>query len=690
MMRGLAVNKQQQRGAVALLTALVVLIALSLLTLVGAKVALTQHREANNIAASNAAAAAANAGLQAAEAYLIEHKAQMGSDATNGWLNKDTSLHWEDCASDDTDPPCGNGTDNLYGDKWQYYGPVPSLPTLSGGYNYKAWYLSSMLGEAGQTALNNSCQALELLDQGNSFKIPLLGTVGGLVSEVVETVNNVASNLTGLLNPVLGNLIGKSGVLPQNIGIPPDLCLPINFDSIPAVPPPSRINPTIQVVAISSVNSGPNTAFVQATMQPTSIFNNAPIAAIMSSYDARLLGDVRVWGNPRPPTTDPDFSTINLNHLNPLGLPIGGILRGVIDPLNGPLSGLLGPLVDPILHDALGTNLSNVLELHANVTFPLSIWAGGAVTLAPPVCNPNAVSCDFDPKQKAQEHGFLGNVLSGIGSLFTDPLHFLQNLLGGLLGGVTNVNVLLQSARTCLPEWGGSASNDVCTPLSETVTTLNGTFVQCGLFHLCVKNHWKDGGLAGTSVNLKLPDVQDGTVTLQNVVTGLLNPTGTSPQFPNDLFDYTFRINSSQIKSEHLTNCGDISSGLNWITDDCSLDGTIGSPSTPVIIITTGEITLDPGTRVNGVIYMRNGGTVSGSQDPDDSRATIFGALLADKKGASTDTRCNNDGANTEMSLSLCGQINVVYDQDTIRKAGFLAGSMAPVPGSWNDAWSGP
>src|SRR5699024_8500356 len=90
--------------------------ALSVLSVIGARVALVKQRTATNNAEATAAAAAADAGLQAAEAYLVAHKGQVASDTDNGWLNTNNAIHWKKCSNSDIKPPCGDGTNNIYGD----------------------------------------------------------------------------------------------------------------------------------------------------------------------------------------------------------------------------------------------------------------------------------------------------------------------------------------------------------------------------------------------------------------------------------------------------------------------------------------------------------------------------------------------------------------------------------------------
>lgn len=724
------INKQHQCGAVTLITALVVLVMLSLLALVGSRVGLVQQRVTTNNAEAVKANTVARSGLQAAMTYLVANRSELTSTTKGGWKNysgpnNGTSPNWQKCTATDTQRPCGNGETNVYGPKWQYFAvpssDLPSLPSNS-NYDYEAWYLSKLIDKTpAPTSVSGKCTTL--LPSGSG----LFGLLGDVTDGVLGAVNGVLGGLTHILNPLLEPLTGGNGLLPA-IGIPPDLCLPINIEEVPPVPPPSEVNPTIHVLvqAKSNFASG-GSAVAQIALQPTSALQHLPIAAIMASNDVMLIGDVRVWGNPRPPTKTPDFSTINLDALQPLGLPLGDVLKGITAPVGDILDTALGPLLNPITQGLLGTNVSNILDLHLNVTFPLSVWAGGGVALLPKTPNPSQggstqpckwwqVFCHLDNAIHSVFDGLTDLIkslgLDGLGNLFDNVnnlLNWLEDSVTGLTGGLNatlnslvgagnagsiKLGLVLQSARTCLPPWPGQSSSDKCTPLSQSATVLPGKATRSCSNGSCT-NSWKK--IKDTlTANVKLPDIQgDGsssgisTGQLLSTVTDLLKGCSGSncgPQFPDGesgqptLLKYVFgtndvnKIEAASNTSSDCSNFNESTSGLHWISGGCDLDVTVGSPDAPAIIITHGDVTLDAGITVNGIIYMVGGGNVDvDKSDPTSSdRVTIRGALLAD----------GSDG-----TLHILGPVSIVYDQSIIRKAGFILGGFTTIPGSWKD-WS--
>lgn len=649
-----ALRRHRQRGAISLITALIFLVALSLITVAGSRVAMVQHRIAANNARADTAFSAANAGLQAAQMYLVANRSMMASGNTGGWIaGSGSALVWTHCSAGSTTPPCGDGSRNLYGSDWQFYGPIPNLPALPGEYQYQAWYLSNTLDSDPAYTPFTGCLNLSLAST--------LPVVGPLTGAAVSAVNGVL----GSMSTVLQGLLGVA--LPLGLGN--NLCLPVNFSQLPAVAPPSRINPGIEVVAQASSASDATGAVARTrvTLQRISIFNHQPVAGIMAKGTVDLTGDIRIWGNPRPPTVPPnDFSLLNLNDV--AGLNVTSLLG--ID--------LNDQLID--LKPLLNLTGAQILALDANVTFPLSIWSAGAVTLHPEPAQVNG--------------GTLGGLLNGLG-------------LGGLLGGLTGKLVpnpnILNGARTCLPQWAG-ATDSPCTPLSQSVQILQGSIApatttggQCIDWYLSVlgiklgcKTYapvitTPQNPPSDTSLQLKLPDIQDPQ-NLVSSVTGLLGSGGV-PAFPGDLLDYSFGTPAAQTDTlkAAATVLGDCSSldanaaGLYWVTGNCTLSGNIGTSegpgvdANPVVIIAGGSVSLAAGSTLNGVLYLYGGGTRTVTGPTAAPRATIRGALLAD--------------GNLSMSGTL---LNVVYDQADIRAAGFLAGSFAPLAGSWSDQWSAP
>lgn len=627
------VSLRLQRGAVSLITALAILVALSLVTMVGARIAMVGTRVSANNVRSGAALAAADAGMQAALSYVVANKNLVTSTTAGGWMSSGGSvMKWANCTTSNTAPPCGDGRQNLYGTGWQSYGPIPNLPTLPGEYQYQAWYVSNTLSSDPANPPFPGCLSLPLNN--------LVPVTGPLTSAVLTSVNSLLSGLSSLLFSLLGLST------PLSLNTAP--CLPINFSNGPT-PPPSKINPSLVVVVRASSASDTVGAVANAhvTLQRTSLFNHAPLAGIMANGIVDMTGDIRVWGNPRPPTVVPnDFSLLNLN--NVAGLNVTSLLGTQISAQQNTLAPLLGVTVPQLL------------ALNANVTFPLSIWSQSAVTL------------------------------------HAEPSQINGGLLSILLLGQTvpNPNVL-NGARTCLPQWDGTA-NSACSVLSQSVqiaqgsvapsTTTGGQCITWVLLSCAVRapvvvtaaNPPND-----VSLQLKLPDIQDPQ-NLASTITGLLS-TNPSPTFPSDLLDYTFgypvaQAASLQAAATVLSDCtslGSGSSGLYWVTGNCVLTGTVGQSggsgvsATPVAIVVAGNVSFAAGSLVSGVVYMHGGGakTVTGAAG---IRATLRGSLLVDG------------------NLTMTQPLNVVYDQANIRAAGFLAGSFAPLPGSWNDAWSAP
>src|SRR5699024_9083287 len=125
-------EKHKQQGIVTLVVTLAILVALSILSVVGVRVALMKQRTATNNAEAATAAAVASGGLQAAAAYLVANKSKMASKSNDGWLNPDIEPHWTACSNSDVEPPCGDGTKNVYDDSWRYFGPLANKTNAAG------------------------------------------------------------------------------------------------------------------------------------------------------------------------------------------------------------------------------------------------------------------------------------------------------------------------------------------------------------------------------------------------------------------------------------------------------------------------------------------------------------------------------------------------------------------------------
>lgn len=107
----------RQRGVSTLVVAIVLLIAATFLTFFAAKVGMQEQRMSANDYRHKEAFSTAEAGLDRAKAYLAANRQDFST-----W-------GWNDCAGTETDPPCGDGTNNMFDTAWSWV----NVFTLSNG-----------------------------------------------------------------------------------------------------------------------------------------------------------------------------------------------------------------------------------------------------------------------------------------------------------------------------------------------------------------------------------------------------------------------------------------------------------------------------------------------------------------------------------------------------------------------------
>jgi Tfp pilus assembly protein PilX len=562
-------SQHHQRGVAMLTTTVVVLVAMTVMTAIGARIAVNNQRIAANSAHTDTAFQAADAGIDNALAYLNHNRSYVASSDANGWFHASSSPLWTACDSGFIAPPCGDGSANLYGSDWLAYGPVPNLQAVSADYDTDVYFLSDNINDVPNNDVDLGCLNLSITSVLSPLTVPAFN----------------------LVNSTLGAV---------GLGLPTNLCLPLNFNGANTPPPPSSANPTLRAVSISHnvVDVRGGSAAVQQDLQTASLFVWDPMAALMVAGTANLTGNIKVWGNPRPPSRPPyDWSLLDLNDV--AGLNVTALLGSYLGTVAAPLhAATLAPL--------LNLTVAEVLALDINATFPLSIWSRNNTSL-------NA----------------------GLTSLFN-----LLNFLGG--------------AKTCFPQFDNVA-NSTCLVSSYSV----------------------DLPLL-PALPVKLPDVQDEH-NLVSLVTGILD-TSSPVDFPTDLFDHIFGVpqaEASLIQQDAvaLADCSDLHNkpgGLYWVSGACSITGTVGSVTDPLIVIVDGNLTMAGGSEFWGVMYLNgpSARTVTGSNSG--LRPTIHGSLLV--------------GGHLNMNNSM----NVVYNRDAIRRAGYRAGRFTRLPGGWTDEVTGP
>lgn len=547
----------RQQGVATLAITLVVLVAMTLMTSIGARVAVNSQRMAANAVHTDSAFQIADAGLDNAVAYLNYNRKHVASTETDGWLHASSSPKWTACSGADVSLPCGDGSSNLYGSDWLAYSPVPNLQTVDADFTGSVHLLSENIDDAP-------------VDQPWLTCLDLLRTAVVPVNKLTKL--NTIQVALGLLG----------------LAMPANICFPLHFTGADAPPAPSSANPTVRAVSTGSnaVDARGGSAEVQQDLQTVSRFAWDPMAPLMVHGTPHLAGNIKVWGNPRPPSRPPyDWSILDLNDI--AGLNVTSLL-GTHVSAN---AAVLAPL--------LNKTVPEVLALDWNVTFPLAIWSDESVSFSD----------------------------SQVGPDFHD-------------GG-----------RTCTPQFDNVASSTCLTMSFQSV---------------------------GPGMLMKMPDVQDEHNMLSTAA-GLLD---TSPlvDFPDDLFEHVFGVPQTQsadikLDATVLNNCSNLDTkpgGLYWVVNNCNISGIVGSATEPMVLIAEEDVSMSGSSEFWGVLFMLGDSHRNIDGSTSGLRPTIFGSLLA------TDT--------IHIDLNM----NIVYDNDVVRRAGYRAGYFARLPGGWTDELSGP
>jgi|GEM_PF-1289912 len=178
----------------------------------------------------------------------------------------------------------------------------------------------------------------------------------------------------------------------------------------------------------------------------------------------------------------------------------------------------------------------------------------------------------------------------------------------------------------------------------------------------------------------------DGSNYVEGIdVVDIDNNNGPTPDsvssFPSDVFNYIFGIAHDDyelIKNDPATqlesDCGGInaeSSGLYWITGDCTINGNGGSPSEPLIIVTEGDFAMAGNATYFGLAFAFSPQPASANSSVTmNGGAEFYGTFVSDHQ-------VDFGGGNFDLIYSKCLFDHLASD-DKFKRLG-------PVPGSWAD-----
>lgn len=149
------------------------------------------------------------------------------------------------------------------------------------------------------------------------------------------------------------------------------------------------------------------------------------------------------------------------------------------------------------------------------------------------------------------------------------------------------------------------------------------------------------------------------------------------PDFPDDLFAWLFGASPADVKAtadQVLADCSTLSTastGLIWVTGNCSPPGDVGSRLDPVVLVVDGELEFGANSQVWGLAVANESPRVKLN-----GGFTIHGAMVV------------VDEVNPPTNFQANGTYNAIYDPCVFaaifNNDDFV--EYAPVEGSWNDS----
>ena len=148
-----------------------------------------------------------------------------------------------------------------------------------------------------------------------------------------------------------------------------------------------------------------------------------------------------------------------------------------------------------------------------------------------------------------------------------------------------------------------------------------------------------------------------------------------------------------------LDSSGKISGGMIWDQQGCGFKDQIGNPDAPVVLIEDGDVSINAGGRMFGLLFVRPslwGATNAPPLHDKNILDPTTGAVATGLPGAGTGNLRENGHANIYGSVVIQGTANkilgtgaIVYDATILATLGAenKLNKISPVPGSWSDRY---
>ncbi len=699
----------RQRGMATLVVAIILLLAMTMMTFFGVRVGVTEQRIAANDMRAKQAMAVAEALVENGIAFLENNKAfinkPFNDPDADGWLN---GARWQSCTNTTITVPCGNGTANVYNNTWLFYTPpTGQIASVSSGI-YPAAYTERV-----------------------SFVTPNRGTVAAPVVAAYPAIHVIAD-----VTPGTDTLAGSAQVkqivqsfpfaktsAENAIASPGTMGLSGNYNlwgnptglgtvgvSRTALAPGAT--PAADYIVIN--NKYPPTTYVATSggwrEKPGNTLSAGSIARLYDNLDTDNP-DRYITSRTNPSTLDiriswnAVFGTEQIPTLTSITTTTSFFSNISTDQTAGfstmPCDDGLAPSCSP--DDSNATYPQNALE-SITVGVRAKLAQNEDLSFGPVGGDPYLVPRrDIEKGQAMWGDHYRTWMKKQDGTAWTvaDVANLVVRLnacKGTCLTGTTDIDVSEvwvwfngYKVRYTVPTLTGfDTVVETGFPLSarsRTAISGDGSYSTCRTWAATTLPHVETAPYPEWYPGSSTPSCSDDTsptqpipfppeaLSTKNRRTSDVRANDTT--LAEDIFLRTFgkpKAQYQEIKSQAvvLADCSSLtssSSGLFWITGNCGPgNGTFGSAARPIIIIVERNIDMNGNTKIYGLLYAISVPPALGGSIKLAGTVTIVGALVSDHQ--------------VDMGS---GAFSMVFSRPVLSNLGTTSASFAKVPGGWLD-----
>lgn len=196
----------KQRGAATLFVAIILLLALTIVTFSAARIGVSEQRTSVNDMRNKEAMEVALAGLEHGLAYLEKNRPKINLTSAAGWMTPG-SIFWVACTPADIALPCGDGVNNIYD---------PTNPQVGGrNGNWLAYRSVDDVNDVQLPPGSKYSYSVSYLTPGfdiDSGPGVMLGPDNNPIIIIVSTATPTPDATTGAIDPLAGSATARMTV----------------------------------------------------------------------------------------------------------------------------------------------------------------------------------------------------------------------------------------------------------------------------------------------------------------------------------------------------------------------------------------------------------------------------------------------------------------------------------------------